>query len=980
MTSPKHPRPQSHPAPAGHPEPAPAQSQELAPVKSWAYPFATNSNKNPPVTRDYLAALGSAGGGFYPLGANGIWHGGIHFDELTAGQLKQDDGVRAIADGEVIAYRLDSQYPEIKYVDDHNARYSTGFVLIRHKLALPPLPDAQKKSGGASKASPPAGDVLDFYSLYMHLLDLDGYTTAEKSDSSASTSAIQATATIRRMKYWKGDAFYRAGAKAIDKQRPLVASGGSTTPFGPTAPSDTGSASGPALLFGPGAPDTVATADTPLVTGLHIYDKANGKILGLLPRGSELKISPAPTAGWGTISSISKGAPVGILQGSDPDAGASTGWVRLEGLDSLIDPSPLDAVVLLDKPFRVKAGDLVGYLGQYVSHRYSNTLPASSNSRPLLHLEVFAGDTLPAFLEKSRERAKKLSDGEKELLVVLPGAALVDIAPAVSQTVPAGLVLEPVASHSGTGPWKQVQPTRITAAPHPSKGHPHQKPAKTKIGEPLWVDRALAGHIVSDAGGGNGIVHGWTQFPLQLSNAKRAPVTFMDVFTPSQLARLDADHKAVDDEGVKWWKIQVGTGSGQSVEGWVCDSGHPQTERQSPWAWPGFELVDGTSLKVDDVFKRSITVSGLALPDEESSFQASALTVNQSELFKKLETAIDLDGNGTVTAQELATAHSTPWLAEALSHLIVRYESEWGGGTAKWEELTPLMKERAPVWAMEVERIEKLQWWDQANALKAFPRDPSIYHIHPIGLIGNFADIGFRFALDMLLLLFPNANAGLLQEIANELNAHIDFYELDTPLRRTHFFAQVMQEAGSGLTVEEGFVWKASALTLFKYFREHPDEAKLHGYDKKRPIKADGTPMNQSDFEAIANGAYGGRSELGNGDYASGDGWKFRGRGLKQLTGRANYHDFSAWHKANQEQWPDDPVDFEESPDLLLQMKYAARSAAYFWVAHKLAIKADRGADAGTVDSITAVVNLNTKSYGDRVNNFNFICERKVFE
>lgn len=60
-----------------------------------------------------------------------------------------------------------------------------------------------------------------------------------------------------------------------------------------------------------------------------------------------------------------------------------------------------------------------------------------------------------------------------------------------------------------------------------------------------------------------------------------------------------------------------------------------------------------------------------------------------------------------------------------------------------------------------------------------------------------------------------------------------------------------MQEAGSNLTVEEGFVWKASALSLFKYFRAHPDEAKLHGYDKKRPIKADGTPMNQSDFEAI---------------------------------------------------------------------------------------------------------------------------------
>lgn len=138
--------------------------------------------------------------------------------------------------------------------------------------------------------------------------------------------------------------------------------------------------------------------------------------------------------------------------------------------------------------------------------------------------------------------------------------------------------------------------------------------------------------------------------------------------------------------------------------------------------------------------------------------------------------------------------------------------------------------------------------------------------------------------------------------------------------------------------------------------------------------------MRQSDFEAIANGAYGGRSDLGNGDHASGDGWKFRGRGLKQLTGRSNYHDFTTWHKANQEQWPDDLVDFEENPDLLLQMKCAARSAAYFWVANKLPAKADRGADADAVNSITAVVNLDTKSYGDRVNNSNFNYERKVFE
>jgi hypothetical protein len=888
------------------------QSEELAPVKNWAYPFATNSGKNPPATCDYLKALGAADGGFYPLGANGIWHGGIHFDELTAGQLKQDQGVRAIADGEVIAYRLDSQYPEIKYSDDRNARYSTGFVLIHHKLALPPLPDAQKKSGDTSKAAPPAGDVLDFYSLYMHLLDLDGYTTAEKSEASASAPSAEAAPTIRRMKYWKGSSFYRAGGKATDKQRPLVASGGSTTPFGPTAPPDTGSASGPAPLFGPsGMPDAITTADTPLLTGLYIYDKANGKLLGLLPRGSELKVAPAPIAGWGTIASISKGEPVGVLQGSDPDAGAANGWVRLEGLESLIDPSPLDTVVLLDKPFRVKAGDLVGHLGQYVSHGKASALPASSNSRPLLHLEVFAGDTLPTFLEKSRERAKKLSDSDKNLLVVLPGATLVDVAPATSQTVPVGLILEPVGSRSGTGPWRQVQPTKVTAAPHPSKGHPHPKPVKAKVGEPIWVDRDLAGQVVSDAGGGKGIVQGWTQFPLQLSNAKLAPASFMDVFTPSELTRLDADQKAVDDKGVKWWKIQIGTGSGQSVEGWVCDKGHPQTERQSPWAWPGFELVDGSSVKIADVFKRSIAVSGLALPDEESSFQASAATVNQSELFKKLERAIDLDGNGFVTAQELATAHSTPWLAEALSHLIVRYESEWGGGTAKWEELTPLMKERAPVWASEVQRIAKLQWWDQAKALKDFSLVSQVWHIHPIGVIGNFACGCNCINVDAFLTAYEDqhttfeAHTPPLDAMSKEnlrifLQAILDYYKkYEDGKCSIPYIAYMLGTA----RLEAKKLHRD--LRAFVYFEPSSEDGPVSYFNKYDPVLAD-TEKHR-------------KRAKDNGNTEQGDGYKYRGRGYVQVT----------WKNAYRAVGDKIGVDLVNNPDKMEEPAIAAWAAVY---------------------------------------------------
>jgi predicted chitinase len=128
--------------------------------------------------------------------------------------------------------------------------------------------------------------------------------------------------------------------------------------------------------------------------------------------------------------------------------------------------------------------------------------------------------------------------------------------------------------------------------------------------------------------------------------------------------------------------------------------------------------------------------------------------------------------------------------------------------------------------------------------------------------------------------------------------------------------------------------------------------------------------MTRADYEAIANGAYGGRTELGNRGISSGDGWKYRGRGLKQLTGRDNYTLFQCWHSKHSAQWPNDRPDFVENPDLLLEMKYAVRSAACFWLSNKLYEIADRGSALEVVDSITSVINKHTASHPDRRENF----------
>jgi len=271
----------------------------------------------------------------------------------------------------------------------------------------------------------------------------------------------------------------------------------------------------------------------------------------------------------------------------------------------------------------------------------------------------------------------------------------------------------------------------------------------------------------------------------------------------------------------------------------------------------------------------------------------------------------------------------------------------------------------------EKQRIAEMAWWKDVAEKVGLPSWGSAYHFHPIGLMGIFSGNRFKFSLKVMRSIYPKLSEGRygdLQKIADELNANIDFFKLDTPLRRTHFFAQIQQETGVDLSVDEDFSYEADALiNLFRYFRNNPEEARRHGYKVRTgKIKENGLPMTCSDYEAIANGAYGGRTELGNRGISSGDGWKYRGRGLKQLTGLHNYTLFQRWHSKFSAQWPNDHPDFVADPDLLLEMKYAVRSAASFWLSNQLYEIADGGSTPEIVDSITDVVNKHTKSHSDR--------------
>ena len=138
------------------------------------------------------------------------------------------------------------------------------------------------------------------------------------------------------------------------------------------------------------------------------------------------------------------------------------------------------------------------------------------------------------------------------------------------------------------------------------------------------------------------------------------------------------------------------------------------------------------------------------------------------------------------------------------------------------------------------------------------------------------------------------------------IEQYCEKYKINTAERLSHFLAQVNYESGYMNYIEEKFTYSAKRLLKVfpKYFKTI-DEANEYAY---KP-------------EKIANKVYANR--MGNSSEASGDGWKYRGRGLIQLTGKNNYLKFSKWYN--------DSKIFVDSPDLLLQPQFAVLSAFFYW-------------------------------------------------
>lgn len=182
--------------------------------------------------------------------------------------------------------------------------------------------------------------------------------------------------------------------------------------------------------------------------------------------------------------------------------------------------------------------------------------------------------------------------------------------------------------------------------------------------------------------------------------------------------------------------------------------------------------------------------------------------------------------------------------------------------------------------------------------------------------------------------------AGISSPLVDKWFPHIiktmDEFGINTPLREAHFISQIGTESNCWRSVVESLNYSVAGLAIFGDRLTAAQREKLGRKVGELAL----SPARQAD---IANIVYGGRF----GNSQPGDGWKYRGRGLKQITFKANYE---ACGKAL-------GLDLVNDPDLLLLDQYAARSAGWFWKANNCNSFADKDDIVGLTKRINGGAN-----------------------
>lgn len=190
-------------------------------------------------------------------------------------------------------------------------------------------------------------------------------------------------------------------------------------------------------------------------------------------------------------------------------------------------------------------------------------------------------------------------------------------------------------------------------------------------------------------------------------------------------------------------------------------------------------------------------------------------------------------------------------------------------------------------------------------------------------------------------------NLGVKPEIANvfiePLQLHLPTFELTTDLRVQHFIAQALHESNYFRSLRENLNY--TPIAILKTFNK-----KVERFTKQEAEKYGRTKDHAANQKMIGNIAYGNRN--GNGDWPTGDGYFYRGRGIFQITGKDNYFAFGKYAT----------IDCLSDPELLTIPNWAVLSACWYWETRNL----NQVADTDNVEKVTKIINGGLNNIDER--------------
>lgn len=357
-----------------------------------------------------------------------------------------------------------------------------------------------------------------------------------------------------------------------------------------------------------------------------------------------------------------------------------------------------------------------------------------------------------------------------------------------------------------------------------------------------------------------------------------------------------------------------------------------------------------------------------ALYDESEDLKLSGM-------YMSLFNLIDKDQNGQMEVQELEDAAKDKAIKNITNKYIVKHSSEWDKSENMAEKLIEVVEgipadkltnkeEVLKDLELEKARITNLSFFSQCKGkIAGFPSGDMVYVINLIGLVNEF-NKGCQITKEMLVAM-GCTTASNNQPLIDALNKYCEQYEINTCLRIAHFLAQAAHESGGFTTQTEDDTYRESIAlqsSCYKKYRESPEgkNIQLTPRIKNGSVQRDneGNIIYNCKQPEYFNCKYANKN--GNGDFTSGDGHKYRGRGIMQLTGRETYRNYKNDHNQRN---PNDVKDFVANPELVTSSKeYEVASGCSYWFnktrdRKNLNLWADEGSSDEVVLKISALIN-----------------------